>query len=123
MNKADSFLNDEIGPILEHPKKNNIKTEAGIPLKLVSNFDPSGDQPVAIKELVEGINNNERSQVLLGVTGSGKTEVYFELYISLLINKSKMLYINNCTHYSKYFFLDLLTNYLKDMVFEYYDDL
>ena len=73
MNKADSFLNDEIGPILEHPKKNNIKTEAGIPLKLVSNFDPSGDQPVAIKELVEGINNNERSQVLLGVTGSGKT--------------------------------------------------
>ena len=39
MNKADSFLNDEIGPILEHPKKNNIKTEAGIPLKLVSDFD------------------------------------------------------------------------------------
>ena len=72
MNKADSFLNDEIGPILEHPKK-NVKTEAGIPLKLVSNFDPSGDQPDAIKELVEGIKNDERSQVLLGVTGSGKT--------------------------------------------------
>ena len=72
MNKADSFLNDEIGPILEHPKK-NIKTESGIPLKLVSNFDPSGDQPNAIKELVEGIKNDERSQVLLGVTGSGKT--------------------------------------------------
>ena len=72
MNKADSFLNDEIGPILEHPKK-NIKTESGIPLKLVSNFDPSGDQPDAIKELVEGIKNDERSQVLLGVTGSGKT--------------------------------------------------
>ena len=68
MNKADSFLNDEIGPILEHPKK-NVKTEAGIPLKLVSNFDPSGDQPDAIKELVEGIKNDERSQVLLGVTG------------------------------------------------------
>ena len=73
MKNADSFLNDEIGPILEHPKKNSIKTEAGIPLKLVSDFDPSGDQPEAIKELVEGINNNERSQVLLGVTGSGKT--------------------------------------------------
>ena len=72
MNKADSFLNDEIGPILEHPKK-NVKTEAGIPLKLVSNFDPSGDQPDAIKELVEGIKSDERSQVLLGVTGSGKT--------------------------------------------------
>ena len=73
MSKTDTFLNDEIGPILEHPKKNNIKTEAGIPLKLVTDFDPSGDQPMAIKELVEGINNNERSQVLLGVTGSGKT--------------------------------------------------
>ena len=73
MNKADTFLNDEIGPILKHPKKNNIKTEAGIPLKLVTDFDPSGDQPMAIKELVDGINNNERSQVLLGVTGSGKT--------------------------------------------------
>ena len=73
MSEADSFLNDEIGPILEHPKGNNIKTEGGIPLELVSDFDPSGDQPEAIKELVAGINNNERSQVLLGVTGSGKT--------------------------------------------------
>ena len=35
MNKADSFLNDEIGPILEHPKK-NVKTEAGIPLKEIN---------------------------------------------------------------------------------------
>ena len=73
MSEADTFLNDEIGPILEHPKGNNIKTEGGIPLELVSDFDPSGDQPEAIKELVAGINNNERSQVLLGVTGSGKT--------------------------------------------------
>ena len=73
MSKADSFLNDEIGPILEHPKRNNIKTEGGVPIELVSEFNPSGDQPEAIRELVAGINNNERSQVLLGVTGSGKT--------------------------------------------------
>lgn len=41
--------------------------------KLVSPFEPSGDQPQAIKELCEGINRGEASQVLLGVTGSGKT--------------------------------------------------
>ena len=41
--------------------------------KVVSNFKPAGDQPKAIKELVEGINNGLLNQTLLGVTGSGKT--------------------------------------------------
>ena len=41
--------------------------------KLTSKFEPTGDQPNAIKQLVEGINKNEEFQVLLGVTGSGKT--------------------------------------------------
>ena len=41
--------------------------------KLVSNFQPTGDQPKAIAQLVEGIEDGERAQVLLGVTGSGKT--------------------------------------------------
>lgn len=41
--------------------------------KIHSPFSPAGDQPQAIKELVEGINRGEASQVLLGVTGSGKT--------------------------------------------------
>ncbi len=41
--------------------------------KLTSDFKPTGDQPAAISQLVEGINNGEKSQVLLGVTGSGKT--------------------------------------------------
>ncbi|MFN8299674.1 MAG: excinuclease ABC subunit UvrB [Chitinophagales bacterium] len=40
---------------------------------LTTRFQPSGDQPEAIRQLVEGINNGERHQVLLGVTGSGKT--------------------------------------------------
>ncbi|CAK7193273.1 UvrABC system protein B [Commensalibacter sp. Nvir] len=42
-------------------------------LKSVSEFEPSGDQPEAIKALVKGIQEGERNQVLLGVTGSGKT--------------------------------------------------
>ena len=41
--------------------------------KVVSDFKPTGDQPNAIKELVKGINENEKYQTLLGVTGSGKT--------------------------------------------------
>jgi excinuclease ABC subunit B len=41
--------------------------------KVKSEFKPTGDQPQAIKQLVGGINNNERYQTLLGVTGSGKT--------------------------------------------------
>ena len=45
----------------------------GAPFEVVSGFDPAGDQPQAIAELVAGIDNGERDQVLLGVTGSGKT--------------------------------------------------
>ena len=41
--------------------------------KLTSTFTPTGDQPLAIKSLVEGLNNDEKYQTLLGVTGSGKT--------------------------------------------------
>ena len=42
-------------------------------LKVVSPFEPNGDQPTAIRELVAGLEGGERDQVLLGVTGSGKT--------------------------------------------------
>lgn len=41
--------------------------------ELVSKYQPSGDQPKAIKELVDGINSGKREQVLLGATGTGKT--------------------------------------------------
>ena len=41
--------------------------------RIDSQYKPSGDQPTAIADLVEGLNSGERSQVLLGVTGSGKT--------------------------------------------------
>ena len=54
-----------------NPKKN--KLEAGQRFDLISEFDASGDQPRAIKELVQGLGQEERSQVLLGATGTGKT--------------------------------------------------
>ena len=49
------------------------KSEGGKTFNIVSEFKPQGDQPEAISELVAGVNANEREQVLLGVTGSGKT--------------------------------------------------
>ncbi|MFZ0425491.1 MAG: excinuclease ABC subunit UvrB, partial [Xanthobacteraceae bacterium] len=49
------------------------KSEGGRTLVIKSDFDPKGDQPTAIKDLVEGVLRNDRTQVLLGVTGSGKT--------------------------------------------------
>lgn len=45
----------------------------GAPFRVVSNFEPAGDQPAAIAELIGGLEDGERDQVLLGVTGSGKT--------------------------------------------------
>ena len=44
-----------------------------MPYKLISKYKPTGDQPQAIEQLVQGVKDNETAQVLLGVTGSGKT--------------------------------------------------
>lgn len=44
-----------------------------MPFKIVSDFKPTGDQPEAIQQLVDGIKSNTKDQTLLGVTGSGKT--------------------------------------------------
>ncbi|MBW8446901.1 MAG: SDR family NAD(P)-dependent oxidoreductase, partial [Arenimonas sp.] len=49
------------------------KSEGGIAIRMQSDYQPAGDQPTAIKDLVEGLANDDRTQVLLGVTGSGKT--------------------------------------------------
>ena len=59
--------------IWENPSLGRNINEKINPFKINTEFSPSGDQPEAIKSLVKGIKDNERSQVLLGVTGSGKT--------------------------------------------------
>ncbi len=56
-----------------HRPERPEKSEGGVAFESVSEFDPKGDQPDAIAELVGGVNEHERDQVLLGVTGSGKT--------------------------------------------------
>ncbi|WP_072386111.1 excinuclease ABC subunit UvrB [Hyphomicrobium sp. CS1BSMeth3] len=58
---------------MPHRPERPEKSEGGVAFKLESEFEPRGDQPQAIAELVEGVTQHERNQVLLGVTGSGKT--------------------------------------------------
>jgi excinuclease ABC subunit B len=49
------------------------KSEGGMTIQMETEYQPAGDQPTAIKDLVEGVDRADRTQVLLGVTGSGKT--------------------------------------------------
>lgn len=58
---------------MPHRPERPEKSEGGYTFKVVSEYEPKGDQPRAIHELVEGTTEDERTQVLLGVTGSGKT--------------------------------------------------
>jgi excinuclease ABC subunit B len=60
-------------PWTPHRPPRPEKSEGGQPLVIKSEFDPKGDQPQAIADLVEGVRRHDRAQVLLGVTGSGKT--------------------------------------------------
>lgn len=63
--------------------------------KLHSNFKPTGDQPQAIKKLVDGINKGEKNQVLMGVTGSGKT--FTMANVIAQVNKPTLVLAHNKT--------------------------
>ena len=56
-----------------HKPARPTKSEGGKTFNLVSSYEPAGDQPTAIAELVKGVQAHDADQVLLGVTGSGKT--------------------------------------------------
>ena len=76
--------------------------------KLVSKFEPSGDQPEAISQLVQGIRDGYRSEVLLGVTGSGKTftiaNVIKELNRpTLVLAHNKTLAAQLCSEFKEFF--------------------
>jgi excinuclease ABC subunit B len=75
---------------------------------LVSDYPPQGDQPQAIKKLIEGIYNNYKYQTLLGVTGSGKTftmaNVIQEVQLpTLVISHNKTLAAQLCSEFRRYF--------------------
>ncbi|WP_341712709.1 excinuclease ABC subunit UvrB [Erythrobacter sp.] len=64
---------DTSGSFVPHKPARPDKSMGGRPFKLVSDYSPSGDQPTAIAELVSAAKEGDQTQVLLGVTGSGKT--------------------------------------------------
>ena len=76
--------------------------------KLVSKFKPSGDQPEAIKELVEGIKEGKKEQVLLGATGTGKTFTMANVIArvgkpALVIAHNKTLAAQLCNEFREFF--------------------
>ncbi len=76
--------------------------------KLVSDYKPMGDQPEAIDELVKGIENGEKEQLLLGVTGSGKTFTMANIIAkvnkpTLVLAHNKTLAAQLCTEFREFF--------------------
>ena len=69
----ENTYQDLITDIQSKNPKISGKLEGGRKFKIKSDFKPAGDQPEAIKNLVKGAKKNQFNQVLLGVTGSGKT--------------------------------------------------
>ena len=67
------YVPDDAPDWVPHRPTRPEKSEGGVALRIVSDYEPRGDQPTAIAELVEGVKAHEDTQVLLGVTGSGKT--------------------------------------------------
>ena len=84
--------------------------------KLQSDFFPTGDQPSAIKELVKGLNNNQRSQTLLGVTGSGKTFTIANVIKE--VNRPTLVLSHNKTLAAQLF--SEFKNFFKDNAVEYF---
>ncbi len=66
-----------------------------IPFKIVSNYKPTGDQPQAIENLVKGLKNNQKFQVLLGATGTGKT--FTVANIIEKVNRPTLVLVHNKT--------------------------
>lgn len=95
---------------LKAPKKtvNRSKAMAENKFKLVSKFKPTGDQPEAIEKLVQGVNDGLKEQVLLGVTGSGKTFTMANIIASvnrptLVLAHNKTLAAQLCSEFKEFF--------------------
>jgi excinuclease ABC subunit B len=71
--KVEKALLDELGLHYLHAHQIALRMEREAVFRIKSNYSPAGDQPKAIKGLVDGLKRGERHQTLLGVTGSGKT--------------------------------------------------
>lgn len=88
---------------------------------LVSKYEPAGDQPEAIKKLVENIENNEKAQILLGVTGSGKTFTMSNVIKE--VNKPTLIIAHNKTLAGQLYseFKEFFPNNAVEYFVSYYD--
>ena len=84
--------------------------------KLTSKYKPTGDQPEAIRQLTEGIQSGERAQVLLGVTGSGKTFTMANVIAN--INRPTLILSHNKTLAAQLF--EEMKGFFPDNAVEYY---
>ena len=89
--------------------------------ELISKYSPSGDQPEAIEKLVDGISNGEKNQVLLGVTGSGKT--FTMANVIAKVNKPTLILAHNKTLAGQLYaeFKELFPNNHVEYFVSYYD--
>ena len=101
--------------------ENNAITSSKSIFRLNSSFTPTGDQPEAIKELVSGIQNDEKDQVLLGVTGSGKTFTMAHVINSL--NRPSLIMAPNKTLAAQLYgeMKDFFPNNAVEYFVSYYD--
>ena len=101
--------------------ENNAITSSKSIFRLNSSFTPTGDQPEAIKELVSGIQNDEKDQVLLGVTGSGKTFTMAHIINSL--NRPSLIMAPNKTLAAQLYgeMKDFFPNNAVEYFVSYYD--
>ena len=84
--------------------------------KLTSKYKPTGDQPEAIRELTDGVNRGDRAQVLLGVTGSGKTFTMANVIAN--VNKPTLILSHNKTLAAQLY--DEMRGFFPDNAVEYY---
>jgi excinuclease ABC subunit B len=82
-------------PEIEDSATLNARPRTSEPFELVSEFEPQGDQPLAIEQLAEGIDRGHKHQVLLGVTGSGKT--FTMANVVAKVNKPTLVLAHNKT--------------------------
>ena len=80
---------------LKNEKNSGVLMENNKSFQLISNFKPTGDQPEAIKQLVQGLKENKKFQVLLGATGTGKT--FTMANVIEQINKPTLVIVHNKT--------------------------
>lgn len=98
-----------------------IEREENRQFQLVSNYQPNGDQPEAIKQLVTGLKNNKKEQILLGATGTGKTFTISNVIQE--VNKPTLVIAHNKTLAGQLYseFKEFFPNNAVEYFVSYYD--